>query len=203
MGSWPTGRLPVAGSSPTLSTLITAGSDMYSRVDRFEAGFNRLTLYLAYLVALSIGLIAVLIPLNLFLIKTQLGSIWWLYEGVEYSLYFGVFIGAPWVLNQGAHVRVDVLTAGLSRETARKVERVMDIAGAALCALLCFYGSRITIWEFQDGTMPDKDLRIPTGYMMVIFSASFFLLAVEFLLRFRRAGHQSDETDLDKPRVGF
>ena len=176
---------------------------MYSRVDRFEAGFNRLTLYLAYLVALSIGLIAVLIPLNLFLIKTQLGSIWWLYEGVEYSLYFGVFIGAPWVLNQGAHVRVDVLTAGLSRETARKVDRVVDIAGAALCALLCFYGSRITIWEFQDGTMPDKDLRIPTGYMMVIFSASFFLLAVEFLLRFRRAGHQSDETDLDKPRVGF
>ena len=92
---------------------------MYSRVDRFEAGFNRLTLYQAYLVALSIGLIAVLIPLNLFLIKTQLGSIWWLYEGVEYSLYFGVFIGAPWVLNQGAHVRVDVLTASLSKESAR------------------------------------------------------------------------------------
>jgi TRAP-type C4-dicarboxylate transport system permease small subunit len=91
----------------------------------------------------------------------------------------------------------------MSRESARKFERVMDIAGAALCALLCFYGSRITIWEFQDGTMPDKDLRIPTGYMMVIFSASFFLLAVEFILRFRRAGHQSDETALDKPRVGF
>ena len=176
---------------------------MYSRVDRFEAGFNRLTLYLAYLVALSIGLIAVLIPLNLFLIKTQLGSIWWLYEGVEYSLYFGVFIGAPWVLNQGAHVRVDVLTASLSKESARKIERLMDIAGALLCACLCFYGSRITIWEFLDGTMPDKDLQIPTGYMMIIFSASFFLLAVEFLLRFRRAGYQSDETDLGKPRVGF
>ena len=203
MGSWPTGRLPVAGSSPTLSTLITAGSDMYSRVDRFEAGFNRLTLYLAYLVALSIGLIAVLIPLNLFLIKTQLGSIWWLYEGVEYSLYFGVFIGAPWVLNQGAHVRVDVLTAGLSSETARKVERVMDIAGAALCALLCFYGSRVTIWEFQDGTLPDKDLRIPTGYMMVIFSASFFLLAIEFLLRFRRAGQKASKVDQRLPKAGF
>ena len=79
----------------------------------------------------------------------------------------------------------------------------MDIAGALLCVCLCCYGSRITIWEFLDGTMPDKDLQIPTGYMMIIFSASFFLLAVEFLLRFRRAGHQSDETDLGKPRVGF
>ena len=59
---------------------------MHRPIDRFEAGFNHVVLYLAYLVALSIGLIAVLIPLNLFLIKTQLGSIWWLYEGVELSL---------------------------------------------------------------------------------------------------------------------
>ncbi|MED5408753.1 MAG: TRAP transporter small permease [Pseudomonadota bacterium] len=172
-------------------------------IDRFEAGFNHAMLYLAYLVALSIGLFAVLIPLNLFLIKTHLGSIWWLYEGVEYALYFGVFIGAPWVLNQGAHVRVDVLTAALTRKSARKVERTMDIAGAVLCALLCFYGSRVTIWEFQDGTLPDKDLRIPTGYMMVIFAASFFLLAIEFLLRFRRAGSILDDPDSDKHRSGF
>ena len=176
---------------------------MHRPIDRFEAGFNRVVLYLAYLVALSIGLIAVLIPLNLFLIKTQLGSIWWLYEGVEYTLYFGVFIGAPWVLNQGAHVRVDVLTAALNTESAQRVERIMDFAGAVLCGLLCFYGSRVTLWEFQDGTLPDKDLRIPTGYMMAIFSTSFFLLAIEFLLRFRRAGHQSDESDWDKPKVGF
>jgi TRAP-type C4-dicarboxylate transport system permease small subunit len=176
---------------------------MHRPIDRFEAGFNRVVLYLAYLVALSIGLIAVLIPLNLFLIKTQLGSIWWLYEGVEYTLYFGVFIGAPWVLNQGAHVRVDVLTAALNTESAQRVERIMDFAGAVLCVLLCFYGSRVTLWEFQDGTLPDKDLRIPTGYMMAIFSTSFFLLAIEFLLRFRRAGHQSDESDWDKPKVGF
>tara|TARA_B100000745_G_scaffold78694_1_gene47965 strand:+ start:673 stop:1203 length:531 start_codon:yes stop_codon:yes gene_type:complete len=176
---------------------------MHRPIDRFEAGFNRVVLYLAYLVALSIGLIAVLIPLNLFLIKTQLGSIWWLYEGVEYTLYFGVFIGAPWVLNQGAHVRVDVLTAALNTESAQRVERIMDFAGAVLCVLLCFYGSRVTLWEFQDGTLPDKDLRIPTGYMMAIFSTSFFLLAIEFLLRFRRAGHQSDKADWDKPKVGF
>ena len=176
---------------------------MHRPIDRFEAGFNRVVLYLAYLVALSIGLFAVLIPLNLFLIKTQLGSIWWLYEGVEYTLYFGVFIGAPWVLKQGAHVRVDVLTAALNTESAQRVERIMDFAGAVLCVLLCFYGSRVTLWEFQDGTLPDKDLRIPTGYMMAIFSTSFFLLAIEFLLRFRRAGHQSDESDWDKPKVGF
>ena len=63
----------------------------------------------------------------------------------------------------------------------------MDTAGALLCLLLFYYGVRIAISEFEDGTLPDKDLRIPTGYMMVVFAVSFALLCVEFLLRAFRA----------------
>ena len=160
---------------------------MPRRLDRFEAGFNRAMVFLAALVAVSIGLFAVLIPLNLFLVKTHLGSMWWLYEAVEYALYFGVFIGTPWVLQQGAHVRVDILSSALSKAAAARLEQGLDVAGAALCGLLCFYGVRVTISEFQDGTLPDKDLRIATGYIMAVFAISFFLLAIEFLLRLRRA----------------
>jgi TRAP-type C4-dicarboxylate transport system permease small subunit len=160
---------------------------MGRQIDLFEAGFNRLIVFLIWLVAASIGLYAVLIPLNLFLVKFQLGSMWWLYEGVEYVLYIGVFIGAPWVLQQGAHVRVDVLSATLPRDLATKLERLLDVAGAALCLTLCYYGLRATISEFQDGTIPDKNLRIENWYMMAIFAASFFMLAIEFLLRLRRA----------------
>ena len=124
---------------------------MPRRLDRFEAGFNRAMVFLAALVAVSIGLFAVLIPLNLFLVKTHLGSMWWLYEAVEYALYFGVFIGTPWVLQQGAHVRVDILSSALSKAAAARLEQGLDVAGAALCGLLCFYGVRVTISEFQDG----------------------------------------------------
>ena len=69
-------------------------------LDRFETGFNRFTHFCAALVAISIALIAFLIPLNLLMVKAQLGGIWWLFEGVEYVLYCGVFIGAPWVLQK-------------------------------------------------------------------------------------------------------
>ena len=160
---------------------------MGRRLDLFEVQFNRACVFLAALVAGSIGLIAVLIPLNLFLIKVQWGSIWWLYEAVEYALYFGVFMGAPWVLQQGAHVRVDVVPSALPTEIAARLEQVIDVAAAALCALLCSYGVRAAISEFQDGTLPDKDLRIESGYMVAVFAISFFLLGVEFLLRLRRA----------------
>jgi len=175
---------------------------MRKQLDLFEAGFNRLILVLAWCVAASIGLFAVLIPLNLFLVKTQLGSLWWLYEAVEYALYFGVFIGAPWVLQQGAHVRVDVVTSVLGSDNAARLEQAVDLAGAALCAFLCIYGMRAAISEFQDGIYPDKDLRIQTGYMMTVFAVSFALLAIEFLLRLRRARLVVEE-DAASVKEGF
>ncbi len=176
---------------------------MRRRLDLFEAGFNRAMLYLAALVAISIGLFAVLIPLNLFLIKFKLGSIWWLYEAVEYALYFGVFVGAPWVLQQGAHVRVDVLSSALPKAAAARLEQLLDVLGTVLCVVLCFYGVRITISEFVDGTLPDKDLRIETGYMMAVFTISFVLLGIEFLLRLRRAREIVDKADSAATESGF
>ncbi len=181
----------------------SAAHVMQRRLDLFDAGFNRAMFYLATLVAVSIGLFAVLIPLNLFLIKFKLGNIWWLYESVEYALYFGVFIGAPWVLQQGAHVRVDVLTSALPKAAAARVEQILDVLGTLLCLVLCFYGVRIMISEFEDGTLPDKDLRIETWYMMAIFTMSFVLLGIEFLLRLRRAREIVDKEQSATAESGF
>jgi TRAP-type C4-dicarboxylate transport system permease small subunit len=118
-------------------------------------------------------------------------------------LYIGVFIGAPWVLQQGAHVRVDVLSAMLPKDAATKLERLLDAAGVGLCLLLCYYGVRAAISEFEDGTIPDKNLRIENWYMMALFAASFFMLAIEFLLRLRRAGEIVAEEATATKETGF
>lgn len=169
----------------------------------FEPAFDKLLNFLIYLVGASIGLITVLIPCNLLLIKMRWGNLWWLHEAVEYALYVGVFLGAPWVLRQGAHVRVDVLTAALPARTAARLDNALNLFGAALCVLLCVYGARMMVSEFQDGTLPDKDLRIPTWYMMLVFSVSFLLLAVEFLLRMRRARERPETGQAKTSESGF
>lgn len=156
-------------------------------IETAEIGFNRFLKILISLVAGSIGLFAVLIPLNLALIKSHTGSIWWLNEAIEYTLYVGVFIGAPWVLQQGAHVKIDILASALPPRMAVQFERLLDAAGVGLCGLLCFYAVRAALWEFEDGTLPDKDLRIANWYMLAVFAFSFFLMAVEFLFRIYRA----------------
>ncbi len=162
-------------------------------LDTVENGFNRLNLALAAVAAILIGLITVLIPLNLVLVSLRWGSMWWLYEAVEYALYVGVFIGAPRVLHLGAHVRVDVLVSALPPAVAIRLEQAVDAFAALLCLTLCYYGTRAALSEFDYGTLPDKDLRIDNWYMLTVFAASFLLLAIEFLFRIRRASRTGDD----------
>ena len=173
-------------------------------LDLFETGFNRLAVLLAALVALSIAAIAVMIPVNLLLVKTGNTGIWWLFEGVEYALYFGLFLGAPWVLQQNAHVKVDLLAAALSENAASKLNTLVNLIGFALCMLLCFYGTRGMLVEYEDGTLPDKDAQIYNWIIFAVFSASFLMLAIEFLLRMRsRRVLRADEADDENNRAGL
>ncbi len=159
---------------------------MNTPLDKFESGFNRLTAGFAALVAISIGLIAILIPINLFILKTQIGSMWWLNGSIEYALYFGVFAGAPWVLQQGAHVRVDVLTSALPENASKILDIIINLLGAVLCIVLFVYGTRAGISEYIDKTMPDKDLRVANWIVVSFFAFSFAMLTTEFLLRMRK-----------------
>ncbi|MEZ5729758.1 MAG: TRAP transporter small permease [Burkholderiaceae bacterium] len=169
-------------------------------LDTLETAFGRLMHGLAMLVAGSIALMAILIPLNLLLVKMRWGSISWLYESVEYALYAGVFLGAPWVLQQAAHVRVDVLVSTLPERAAMRLEQLVDIAGAVLCAGLGLYGARAALMEYANGTMPDRDLQIANWIILALFAVSFLMLTIVFLFRVRRA---RERARLGRDSAGF
>jgi hypothetical protein len=67
------------------------------------------------------------------------------------------------------------------------LEQALDLAGSILCLILFVYGLRGAMLEFEDGTLPDKSLRIYNWIILMVFAFSFLMLATEFLLRFRRA----------------
>ena len=167
---------------------------MGKNLDRFEAGFDRLMVIFASAVAVSIALFAILIPLDLFLRSVGWGNMWWLYEGIEYALYAGIFLGAPWVLKEGAHVRVDVLVATLPKKISARLEQALDLFGAAICAALTYYAVRSMIDDYIEESLPDKVLAIPDWILMLVFSVAFTMLTIEFLLRLRRV-HGGPETE--------
>ena len=154
---------------------------------KIDAFFERLNQFIATVVAVSIGLFTVLVCIDFALRYFRLGGVEWLNEGSEYFLFFGVFLSAAWVLRQGAHVRVDIVISLLPHKVAIWLERLIDIFGSFLCGIMAYLGAKGAISAFILGTLPDKDIRISNWIVLSIFSASFVLLMIEFLLRYSRA----------------
>lgn len=157
-------------------------------VEQFQSAFERLNNLIAACVAVTVGLFTVLVPIDFLLRKLRWGGLEWLNEGAEYFLYFGVFLSATWVLQRGAHVRVDIIISHLPPRAAAWLERTMDMFGATLCLTMAYFGAKGGWSAYVLGTLPDKEIRIPNWIILAVFTLSFLLLTIEFLLRFRRAG---------------
>lgn len=171
-----------------------------ARVDRF---FGHVTLALGYVVAASMGLFALSIALDLAMRRLGLGNMPWLYEVIEYVLYAGVFLAAPWVLREGAHVRVDLLLTALSDKAALALEKCLNIAGAAVSLVLAYYGWRAGFEAFVGNSRQFKTLVVHDSLLMGIFTFALLLLAIEFLLRLRRVQETVAAVDDPTNKAGF
>jgi TRAP-type mannitol/chloroaromatic compound transport system permease small subunit len=160
---------------------------MSSALDGFESGFHRLNSAIATLIGIVIGLWAILIPLNLLLVRMEWGNMPWLIAIIEYSLYAGVFLGAPWVLQVNGHVRVDVLIGGLSDRAGRRLELLIDLFGVLLCTVLVIYGVTSAIDDFELGEVNDKYVPLPGWQLLAVYIVAFAMLGIEFLIRARHA----------------
>ena len=176
-------------------------------LDTIDRLFGHLVRALALLVAVSIGTFVVGIVADLTLRSLELGNISWLNEVLEYLLYAGVFLSAPWLLRDGAHVRVDIALAALPASWTMGWQRGLDALGAAVSGSLCYYGVLATMDAAARGAKQYKTLTLDTWWLLSIFAAATFLLAVEFLLRMQRPHPRREEPDglaaVETDRTGF
>ena len=54
----------------------------------------------------------------------------------------------------------------LPEPVAAQLERALDVAGALLCATLCYYGIEATILHYVEGYLPDKLFKIANWYLI-------------------------------------
>ena len=108
---------------------------------------------LATLVAVAYGLVALLMTLDIALRAARLGALPWLLEATEYVLYGGTFLAAPWVLRKGAHVRVDLLVAGLPRQWSTAVEIAADALGFFVSATFVWFGAAAVLEAWRENSM--------------------------------------------------
>lgn len=109
-----------------------------------------------------------------------LGTITGILEYCEYALFSATFLGAPWVLKQGAHVTVDVFVHGLPPPVARWFERFADLVGLAVCCVLLYYAVAEGWKAHIENQRIIKMFIVPSWLVIGVVACSLALLAVEF-----------------------
>lgn len=109
-----------------------------------------------------------------------LGTITGILEYCEYALGAATFLGAPWVLKQNAHVRVDVLVHGLPLRAAAWLELAGDLAGLTVCWVLLYYAVFEGWRAWVENQRMIKMFIVPSWQIMAVVAFSLALLAVEF-----------------------
>ena len=82
----------------------------------------------------------------------------WLVEVIEYVMYGGTFLAAPWVLRQGEHVRVDLSSRSVPKPVAICLEQVVDALGALVSLVMCIYGVELLIDAYRANFIEFKNL---------------------------------------------
>ena len=155
-------------------------------LDRFDAHWGRLLTGLALASCALIAVMVSVICADVFVRNLRLGNISWATEIAEYTLYLSTFLAAPWLLRQGAHVRMDIVLKTLPPAVAWRLELFADIVAVATCLSLTISSGNAAIASATQGSLVFKIIVFPEWWLITPAAVLFGVLTVECLLRLRR-----------------
>ena len=148
--------------------------------------FERLYRLLAYIGCLLLLGMLLLICADVFVRNLFKGSITWANEFSEYALYLMTLLAAPWLLNKGQHIRVDLLLRALPGRLAWLLEWAVDLSGMACSLTLAWYGWASVLDSRQTGALTMKTVAMPEWWLIAPLPLIFMLMALEFFFRMAR-----------------
>ena len=133
--------------------------------------------------AALLGGMALLIAGDVALRSVNLGSLPWSVEVAEYILFTATFLAAPWVLQEGGHVRVDIVVRMLPAGWGSALDRLAAAIGLVVCGFLIYYGSG-SAWEaYRLDSLIFKQLVVAEWWLLALIPVTGLLLGIEFLMR--------------------
>jgi len=153
---------------------------MMAKLGRF---FDGLMLVMAWLGALCIVFVLVVVSSGAISRFVFGQSITWTTELTEYALLYMTFLLAPWVLKQDRHVRVDIVLNMIGKRSPRVVavlEIVGNVLGLMIFGLIGYYGILVTTDNFARGVTNPTILEFPKGPLLLVIPVSCICLTIQF-----------------------
>lgn len=155
-------------------------------MDRLAQVYGRVLDALMLLACLLLLVMTLTIGADVISRNARLGGIPWSSEVSEDILYLLTLLGAPWLLRQGQHIRVDILLRALPPRIGWLLEWVGDLLGLACALYFVWYGWKVLVASYQAGAISIKTLVTPEWWLLVPLPITFLLFAIEFVFRMRR-----------------
>ncbi|HWA38533.1 MAG TPA: TRAP transporter small permease [Burkholderiales bacterium] len=157
-------------------------------MERASVAFGR---FLAGLAVAGCGVLfamMMVIVADVFFRNVRIGplGVSWANEATEYALYLITLLTAPWLLNRGQHIRIDVLLQAVPPKLAWYSEWLCDAIALACCLAITWASLKATFSSQAIGSMVIKTLAIPEWWLLAPMAACFALLSVEIVFRMAR-----------------
>lgn len=107
----------------------------------------------------------------------------WAFDLTEYSLVWVTFLGAPWVLLQDRHIRIEVLVEVLPPKVQRVLGIVTTLVALAACAVLVWKTGSAAIQYYTTGVEMPRIWRIPKVWPYIILPIGSVLLCISCVAR--------------------
>jgi TRAP-type C4-dicarboxylate transport system permease small subunit len=169
---------------------------LMSPLQAFIRGFDALMRACATAFAVLFGILTLLVCVDIVFRRFGIASMPWLVEVIEYVMYGGTFLAAPWVLRQGEHVRVDLVLSSVPKAVAIRLEQLVDSLGFAVSAVMCWYGAAVALDAYRANFIQYKNLAVHDWVLLLPIPIGCAMLAIEFALRIARVRGAVEETHI-------
>lgn len=151
---------------------------------RLLAIYDRLLIGMAVLAAAVLVVDALLITADVLTRNLSLGfGIPGVIELTEYGLYLVTVLAAPWALQLGAHVAVEIVVDTISPRLARVAERLANLVGLGVSGALLYAGALAAWKSFAAGRLVFKTFVFPEWWLLAPLPFCAAILGFEFLFR--------------------
>lgn len=126
----------------------------------------------------------------------------WAFDLSEYALVWMTFLGAPWVLMQDRHVRIEILVDVLPARLQRLLGLVVCLVALGVCAVLTWRTGIAAIEYFERNVMMPRIWRIPRVWPYCAVPIGSGLLTAAFALRAGLYFRERDPEAVLKSKAG-
>jgi TRAP-type C4-dicarboxylate transport system permease small subunit len=152
-----------------------------------ERALDRLEDALASIAAAMIVFTVVFVPMDVASRYFFGAPITWVYEVTEYILLMVPCLAMAWLARHNGHVVIDALTSRLPERARARLAVATELAVAATCAFVAWWGAVVTFTSFRAGALIENVLQTPQWMIYVCIPVGFALTAIEFARKGVRA----------------